>query len=292
MLKEPISRRDFLKLTASTAGWFLLEDGKPPLKGEKRKVIEGNIPLEAQVDFGPRLKEQGLTLFTKILPEECVTYDGKLYQVRPNSIWWHWDGGPTPQEEDHDRVFTTYNGLTGRTREGDPVGTHFSVGPGEVLQMLPLGEKLIIQGRLTDDRGIQDVRRAESFGGIQIETTGAYYDETPPPASQTESLVKLTITLMRQYGLRFNKILGHLERSPRVGKPDPGLGYLRETRILLLKQLIGRGDFDLVGPPESWRFYRLAKGVNGEIVRVETQSLSEILNSLSPQEKETLSGDI
>lgn len=209
----------------------------------------------------------------KYLPQESYTWNGKIEMVTPTEIIIHWDA-----QENTDRVstYTTYNGLAGRTASGDSVSTHFSVGPGgpkngpAILQMLPMSETLIQRGILSD--GPTDT--------INIETTGRYYDKEPPAEQQTENLIKLLVTLMDRYHLQFGNITGHLERSPDVGKIDPGQEYLNMVRTRLLATLTEQGRWDLIGSPESWYFYKYTRGNDGSLAKVSTQTKDVLLASL------------
>lgn len=295
-----ISRRVLLKragglaVVALGARWGLqpatasaLADEPLPARYVEKQIVRGTIPPAQRFQVEALLAQAGFEYTAKFLPDESAAYDGQLYQVIPKSIWWHWDGGPTPSAGEKDRVYATYYGLAGRTKRGDPVSTHFCVGPGKVLQMLPISPTHVIQARLTDDSGIEEVLDAVSFGGLQIETTGNRYIKTPPPDAQTEGLLTLTILLMKEYNIPFRQIVGHLERSPRVRKADPGIGYLTKKRILLLRRLLAAEEFDLIGPPQSWRFYKLVEKKKG-IGRVTTQTPEEILDALTPAERETI----
>jgi hypothetical protein len=247
-------------------------------------IREGDIPDSERITFEGALANKDVEYLLKYLPSECAQYGGKLYQVAPQAIWWHWDGAATPSTEDHDRVQTTWRGLAGRTKRGDPVAAHFSVGPSTVLQMLPMSASMIVQGRLTDDTGIDDVNQAKSLGGVHIETTGRWYFKDPPLESQTATLVDLTIAVMRQYHVPFASICGHRERAAWIPKPDPGVEYLRETRIRLLKTLIARAQWPLIGHPDRWNFHmEVLKG--GRVTRVLNQTKEEILSQLTEQEK-------
>lgn len=213
----------------------------------------------------------------KYLPPTSFSYGSEVGQVRPTEIIWHWDGQPNELRN----TDVTYRGLVGRTNQGDPVATHFSVGPDRVLQMLPMGESVIQQGRSSDDRGRTSVSDAFSLGWISIETTGRYYDAQRPPDTQTRNLIELTIALMKQYGIKFQHIAGHLERSPFIRKIDPGLNYLRETRVLLLKELVERGEWGLIGESNTWEFYRLTVQPDGTVARIVTQSPRDFIEVLS-----------
>jgi hypothetical protein len=256
----------------------------PAAEQPETQTVEGQIAPDQRFKIKDLLAQANIDYAYKQLPDESAAYDGKLYQVVPETIWWHWDGGPTPSATYKDRVFVTYNGLAGRTRRGDPVSVQFCAGPGKVLQMLPVTQTHIIQGRLTDDRGIKEVREALSFGGIQIETTGDRYGKKAPSEVQTDTLLRLTLLLMKEYGIPFRRILGHFERSPVVRKVDPGLKYMKKTRVRLLKMLLEEEAFDLIGPPEGWRFYRLIEAKK-KTVKVITQTSDEILESLTPVER-------
>jgi hypothetical protein len=249
------------------------------------QIVEGQIAPDQRFKIKDLLAQANIDYAYKQLPDESAAFDGKLYQVVPETIWWHWDGGPTPSATYKDRVFATYNGLAGRTRRGDPVSVQFCAGPGKVLQMLPITKTHIIQGRLTDDRGIEAVREALSFGGIQIETTGDRYGKKAPSEVQTETLLQLTFLLMVEFGIPFTHILGHFERSPVVRKVDPGLKYMKKTRVRLLKMLLEAEEFDLAGPPKGWKFYKLIE-TKKKTVKVITQTPDEILESLTPAERE------
>mgnify|MGYP001827343240 CR=1 FL=1 len=300
---QTISRRSLLKTAGGLAAFAIgAQLGLKPsaalgpgpddatVPGGEMRVLKGTVLPEHRLHFKPLLAESGIEFAYKELPQAAAAYDGDWYRVVPDTIWWHWDGGPTPTEKQKNRVYGTYNALAGRTRRGDPVATHFSAGPGKVLQMLPLGPKRVVQGRLTDDRGIDEVLEAWSLGGIQLETTGRYYGRKESPTEiQTETLLALTLLLMRQYRIPFGQIIGHIERSPVVRKPDPGLRYLKSTRIRLLKALIKEREFELAGPPQSWDFYRLLIKKK-EMVRLRTQTPEQILGALSPAEVRSLEG--
>lgn len=280
-----ISRRDFLSL----AGGLLASCAFPGLAhaGElvqPLRIIEGDVADSDRITLEGALASKEVEYLVRYLPSECAEYGGKLYQVEPKTIWWHWDGGPTPTTENHNRVQTTWRGLLGRTKRGDPVAAHFSVGPNTVLQMLPLSATMIIQGRLTNDTGIDDIDQARSLGGIQIETTGKCYKDSPPLECQTTALVDLTIAVMKQYHVPFPKICGHRERAAGLGKSDPGTKYLKETRIRLLKALIAQAQWPLVGHPDRWDFHaEVLKG--GKVRQVLNQPKEEIWSRLTEEEK-------
>jgi len=295
-----MSRRGFLRrasgLTAVVLGarWGLrpsfalaLQDPLPAPYAEKG-ILRGDVPLDKRFQIAELLADAGIEYAYRQLPDESAAYGGYWYQVLPETIWWHWDGGPTPSAGYKDRVYATYWGLAGRTRRGDPVSTHFCVGPGMVLQMLPLSATHIIQGRLSDDSGIEEVLDALSLGGIQIETTGSYYARHPPTEIQTDTLVRLTYLLMKQYGVPFNQVLGHFERSPWARKRDPSLAYTRNTRVRLLKVLLEAEEFELMGPPTSWQFYELVGKKNNKLAKVITQTSDELLDALTPAEREVV----
>ena len=296
-----MSRRGFLKRASGLAAValatkyglrpapaFALTEDSLPARYTEKGILRGGVPLDQRFQIKGLLAQAGIEYACRQLPDESAAYGGYWYQVRPETIWWHWDGGPTPSAEYKDRVFATYWGLAGRTRRGDPVSTHFCVGPGKVLQMLPLSATHIIQGRLSDDSGIEEVLDALSLGGIQIETTGSYYARYPPTEIQTETLVRLTYLLMKQYGVSFKGILGHFERSPWARKRDPSLAYTRNTRLRLLRVLLEAEEFDLMGPPSSWQFYELVGKKHNKLAKVTTQTSDELLDALTPAERETL----
>ena len=183
------------------------------------KITEGFILQTNRITFKKELSTLGINYIIKYLPNTDFLYNNKVYLVEPTSIWWHWDdAGKTPTQEKNitQRVLKTYSGLIYRTTHGEPVATHFVVGPNTVLQMLPLGVNTITQGRLTNDLKIEDITKTPSLGGIQVETTGVNYDSNPPIASQTNTLILLTAVLMKQYNIPFSNILGHLERAPLI----------------------------------------------------------------------------
>jgi|GEM_PF-6740067 len=284
-MKEKVSvfsRRDFLKYcgVAFVGLFFQPERNSNYLK-------EGDIPISDRITFKDKLPAY-INHKVLYLPSESAFYDRKLYQVKPDYICWHWDGGFTPKKEDKSRVYMTYNALLGRTNNGDPVATHFTVGPNSVLQMLSISESYIIQGRLTEDRGISDILKAKSLRGIQIETTGSYFDINPPMPSQDQTLIILTTALMKQFKIPFSKITGHLERSPEVNKQDPGILYLKKMRIKLLKYLIGNNLWKLINNPSCWNFYKEVKR-NGKTILEGTQTKEEILSGLSFSERNLIS---
>ena len=298
--RRGISRRTLLKrasglaVVAIGARWGLqpatasaLADEPLPAGYIEKQIVRGNIPPASRLQIEALLAQAGFEYASRLLPDASAAYDGQLYQVVPETIWWHWDGGPTPSAEDKDRVLATYYGLAGRTKRGDPVSAHFCVGPGKILQMLPISQTHIIQGRLTDDSEVEEVLDALSYGGLQIETTGNRYIKTPPPESQTEGLLTLTCLLMKQYGIPFQQIVGHMERSPRIRKPDPGIKYLTRTRVRLLQRLLAVEEFNLIGPPQSWRFYQLVEKKK-RLVRITTQTPDDILGALTAAERETI----
>jgi len=283
--RQAISRRDLLKLTGGLlVAWAFPGSAHASGLNQASRIKEGDIANADRIVFESALGNKEVEYLVRYLPPQCAEYGGKLYQVEPQAIWWHWDGGPTPRTEDHDRVLTTWRALVGRTRNHDPVATHFSVGPNTVLQMLPMSAGVIIQGRLTNDRGIGDINQAKSLGGVQIETTGRWYDSKPPLEAQTAALVDLTIAVMKQYRVPFPRIWGHLERAAGIGKPDPGLNYLRATRVRLLKALIAQAQWSLIGVPGRWSFYREVLK-SGQVIRVTTQTQEEIWSRLTEQEK-------
>ncbi len=255
-------------------------------------LIPGNIDKSERIDFKKGLPNN-IVYKIKYLPETSHLYAGKIFRVIPESICWHWDGGETPKTEDPQkglkRAIETWDTLVQRTKHKDPVATHFSVGPHSVLQMLPLSDKYIVQGRLSGDHNIQDVHKAESLGGIQIETTGVGFDEKLPMQAQTSTLIELTVQLMRKYDIPFTKICGHLERSPLSNKKiDPGEKYLKATRVLLLKALIKNKDWQLIGEPKEWFFYK--ETFEDNVIKKEiTQTPQEIWNALTIAEKEAFS---
>ena len=281
---QPISRRDFSKLMGGlVAAWAFPGLANAGDSNQASLIKEGDIADAERITLAGAFTKD-VEYRVNYLPSECAEYGGKLYQVEPQSIWWHWDGTATSRIEDHDLVQTTWYGLVGRAKRGDPVAAHFSVGPNTVLQMLPLSASRIIQGRLTDDTSISDIKQAKSLGGVQIETTGRWYDKNPPLECQTATLVDLTIAVMKRYRVLFPTICGHRERAARIPKPDPGVEYLKETRIRLLKTLIAQAQWPLIGHPDSWNFYMevLRKG---KVIRVPNQTKQEILSRLTEQEK-------
>jgi hypothetical protein len=280
-----ISRRDSLKLIGGLFAAFafpgLAQAGR---LNQALPIQEGDIPDSERVTFEGAFANKDVEYLVKYLPSACAEYSGKLYQVTPQTIWWHWDGGVTPTTEDHDRVKSAWYTLVGRTRIGDPVAAHFSLGPKVILQMLPMSASRIIQGRLTDDSGIDDVNQAKSLGGVHLETTGCWYHSHPPIEAQTATLIDLTIAVMRQYSIPFPRIWGHRERAAWNPKPDPGVGYLAETRIRLLKTLIARCQWPLVGHPSTWNFY-METMRRGTVVRIPNQMKEEFWSRLTEQEE-------
>lgn len=253
-------------------------------------INEGPIQNKDYISFNKEINSLGIKYITKYLPENSYQYNKKVYTLIPNSIWWHWDAGSNPSKinDGSKRVLSTYDILKQRTDKGEPVSTNFSIGPNVVLQMLPLSKTNITQGRLSNDLKIEDITKSQSLGGIQIETTGTLYDKTPPLTSQTETLIKMTSILMKQYNIPFSKIYGHLEKSANISKIDPGIIYLKKTRIQLLKYLIKNKQIENIDKVENWNFYT-EKLVDGNIVNVLDQSSSEIYNSLTKKEKEYIS---
>lgn len=253
-------------------------------------VSSGGIPKSEYIIFN---KDPGLlntNYLVKYLPKESFTYGKDIYAVNPTSIWWHWDAGSTPKSANNinKRVLSTYDILKSRGDKGEHVSTHFTVGLNTVLQMLPLGKDSVTQARLTNDLEVDDVLKSLSLGGIQIETTGMYYDTRPPLASQTNTLIKLTAVLMKQYNIPFSKVFGHLEVAPGLGKTDPGIKYLKQTRIKLLKYLISRKQMENIGSPDSWNFYTQVLK-DGVVTNVLDQSSSDILNALTKSERQKIS---
>jgi len=238
------------------------------------------------ITFTNEMVNLGINYQTKYLPKSSSQYGNKSYQVRPVSIWWHWDAGATPYSSKNisQRLISTYNILKQRTEAGDPVSVHFCVGPNAILQMLPMEATTITQGRLTNDSNIQNVTKSLSLGGIQIETTGTYYNKNPPLNTQSTTLIKLTALLMKQYNIPFANIYGHLEKSPYISKIDPGIKYLNKTRIQLLKYLIANKQIENIGPVKSWNFYK--QEINNKIlINKLDQSSSEIFQSLTKEEQ-------
>jgi hypothetical protein len=251
------------------------------------QIQKGSVPQTNRITFKKEFSATSVNYIVKYLPSASFSYDKKIYSVEPTSIWWHWDdAGKTPTQEKNitQRVLSTYNALLYRTNHNEPVATHFVVGPDTILQMLPLGTNTITQGRLTNDLNIEDITKAPSLGGIQIETTGNDYDHNPPIASQTNTLISLTAVLMKQYNIPFSNILGHLERAPTIDRVDPGINYLKQTRIQLLKYLIAHKQLGNIGTPSSWNFYtQVEKG--GIITNVLDQSQVEIFSQLTKNEQ-------
>ncbi|MDE2030731.1 MAG: N-acetylmuramoyl-L-alanine amidase [Patescibacteria group bacterium] len=254
------------------------------------EINEGDITPSEQITFQKEMTTFGVNYIVKYLSDKSILYDKKVYNVTPTSIWWHWDAGSTPNTDKNipSRVLSTYAILKSRTDANDPVATHFSVGPNTVLQMLPLGNSVIAQGRLTNDTKIEDVTKTPSLGGIQIETTGTDYDNKPPLVSQTNTLIELTAVLMHQYHIPFSNIYGHLERSAGIDKTDPGINYLKQTRIKLLEYLIDHKQFENIGSSTSWNFYTQTLK-DGKVVNVLDQSSAEILQALTEGEREIVS---
>ena len=249
-------------------------------------IYEGSISSKDVISFNKEKNLSKIKYLIKYLPELSYQYNKKVYATVPTSIWWHWDAGETPLKikDGSKRVQTTYNILKQRTNAGEPVSTNFSIGPNVILQMLPLSKTRITQGRLTNDLRIEDISKSKSLGGIQIETTGTLYDKNPPLTSQTETLIRLTAVLMKQYDIPFSKIYGHLEKSPDISKIDPGINYLKKTRVQLLKYLIKENQKENINKIENWNFYTETLK-NGNIMNVLDQSSLEIYNSLSEKEK-------
>lgn len=265
-------------------------------------IIQIPIRVHAQ-DKTPLALEKIFTqldiaYYTHYLPDESSFYAGAsgtlntIYTETPQTIWWHWDAGPTIKKESgaKKRVYDTYNILKDRTMHNDPVSTHFVVGPRTILQMLPLYTDIVTQARLSNDTGIIDHLQAHSLGGIQIETTGVYYDTHPPLASQTTTLIILTATLMEHYHIPFSHITAHLEHGVGWGKTDPGINYLKQTRIKLLKYLIKNNKWDVIGNPTTWNFYTDIKNPNndGTITQQLDQSSTDIQKALTTKEKAIL----
>lgn len=246
------------------------------------QVLFAQNLIDPKIDFKNKLENKGVNYSINYLPIGGYTYSGKPYKVEPTSIWWHWDAGVNIYNVwgALERVSVTYKILNNRIAHNDPASTHFTVGPNTILQMLPIYENSIIQARLTNDQGVEDVTKAESYGVIQIETTGRYYDTNPPLESQTNTLIMLTRELMRKYNIPFSQIYGHFEKSPRIHKIDPGPKYMNETRIKLLKYLIKNKDWDLIGDPKSWNFYTEKLDASGKVVKVLSQSKDEIMEAL------------
>lgn len=260
------------------------------INGQNIETIkEGAIPAREYITFKKELNNFGIQYFVNYLPIESMQYNEKIYQVIPTSIWWHWDAGLTPIQTKNakQRVYNTYNILKIRTKNGESVSTHFSVGPNTILQMLPLAKNMITQGRLTNDLKTKDISKTPSLGGIQIETTGTEYDKKSPLPSQTTTLIKLTSTLMRQYHIPFSSIFGHLEKSTDLGKIDPGIKYLKQTRVQLLKYLIDSNQLENIGDSKSWNFYTQVIN-NGVIINILDQSNVEIISQLSENEKKII----
>lgn len=234
-------------------------------RGERR---EGEIP-ESERNVLPGAE-------VKYLPPESYTWKGEIEMIRPKEIVIHWDA---QENTDRRSTYTTFNGLVGRTASGDPVSTHFSVGPGgsqngpAILQMLPVSENFVQRSILSD--GPSDA--------INIETTGRYFDDQPPPEQQTQNLVNLLVMLMEKYNLKLANITGHLERSPDIGKIDPGQAYLNMVRAKLLNTLIEQKKWNLIGGPEDWYFYKLARKNDGGLTEVSTQERESLL-ALLPRE--------
>ncbi|HAE36509.1 MAG: hypothetical protein UR85_C0007G0021 [Candidatus Nomurabacteria bacterium GW2011_GWF2_35_66] len=253
-------------------------------------IKEGAISQKDRITFKKEMYILGINYLTKYLPNKSFLYNKKVYSVKPISIWWHWDAGSNPKNisEGIKRVNTTYNILKNRTENGQRVATNFTVGPNVILQMLPLSKTMITQGRLTGDLKIEDIHESTSLGGIQIETTGTQYDTKPPLASQTKTLIKLTAVLMKQYNIKFSKVYGHLEKSPYVQKIDPGITYLKQTRMQLLKYLINNNQLENIDNPNNWNFYTEVL-IDGNIVNVIDQSAVDIYNSLTKEEQKIIS---
>lgn len=240
-----------------------------------------NIP-DARINFKNNLEISGVKYYINYLPINGYTYNNTTYKVKPTSIWWHWDAGSNVKNSSdaYTRVQTTFNILTSRIANNDRVSSHFSVGPNAILQMMPFYDDGIIQARLTNDRNVEDIAKAESYGAIQIETTGKFYDTNPPLPSQTNTLIILTRELMRKYNIAFSQIFGHFEKSPYIDKIDPGPKYMNETRIKLLKYLIDKRDWDLIGDPSTWNFYTEKLDQNNKVIEVLGQSSDEIMQAI------------
>lgn len=253
-----------------------VEKEAPPPK--EVETVKTEISQPDRISF-PCVKE------AKYLPVESYTQkNGETKTVVPEEIIIHWDAQPNAQDRS---PYITYNGLAGRTRSGDPVSTHFSVGPGglengpAVLQMLPMGSSEVTMGILSDGPS----------KAINIETTGSYFDEELPPEEQTENLIQLLIELMEQYNIPFGNITGHLERSPDVGKPDPGQKYLNMVRARLLEKLISQGKWRLIGSPKDWDFHKQVRNKEtGELSQETTQIAEDLFHSLSPSVQGQLAG--
>jgi len=241
-------------------------------------------------NFNETIKEVDRIFFPetiiKYLPEQCYSFKNGPFKVQADQntkIVWHWDS----QSNRRRNPYLTYKFLKGRSKIGQPVATHFVVSPKLILQMLPMAESFFQQGRLTNDLKTDNGFEAPSRNTINIETTGKNYDKHKPPWSQTKRLLKLTISLMKQYNIDFSRVKGHLEISPFIKRRDPGIRFLRKTRVRLLKMLIKKKLDHLIGKPSHWRFDRQFVRKNTVYSSI-SQSSKSILRKLSKSEKEFL----
>lgn len=161
------------------------------------------------------------------LPES--SYD--KIKITPTWIVIHTDDQPGRDASEW-KTSVTWNGLSGREEGGRSV--HFAVGVDGIVQMLPMYQHMVMQGRASQ----------KDAYSIQIEMCGRDYNKVVEGTADREmkeavelitgKTTSLVVKLMVAYKIPLGNIEGHY-MQPGSGKTDPGDKYFEQIFLPLLR---------------------------------------------------------
>lgn len=178
---------------------------KPELQNQSPTVPEIDI-------FKPNIikNSDGTIHFTENYVELPHTaYSESL--IEPTKIIIHWDGNANYDDPTKWTTSATYNGLVSRD-----TSSHFAVGIDGVAQFVPM----------TEDK----VAKTWAYTGdpyvINIEFCGAHFDKVPPSDYEVQEGIKLIASLIVQYDLDIEDIVGH-----RNNEPNPEFVIMLQSEV-------------------------------------------------------------